>query len=222
MEYGQFIENGRKYEIHTPLTPTPWSNCLYNEEYYMEVSQTLQGAGYMVEDYSRTQCLSGYRYFYLLDMESKEVWNPNYVPLCKKPDTYSCTHGIWMSELTSEQQGIRTDIQVLVPPVGSREVWTVELHNRGKQARDIACYTVFGFYDHGVMGGECTYDEGSQIIFKHAFPYHTLYEEKEKVQQQKAYYYLFSDKAPQSCEMSRRRFFGASGEYGIPEGVRNE
>lgn len=220
MGYGEWKEGGKKYEISTPFTPVPWINHLYNDEYYLEVSQTLQGSGFLVKDYNRMPCLEGYRYFYLTDRESGEVWNPNYVPLGKTPDAYSCVHGIWSTELRSMGQDIQTSIQVAVPPAGCRELWTVSLQNAGGRPREISFYPVFGFYDHGVMGGECAYDEEAEAIYKYAFPYHTLYEEKEKAEKEKAYTYLFSDHAPVSWEMSRRRFFGSRGDREVPEGVR--
>lgn len=220
MEYGHFIENGKQYEIWTPETPGAWRNHLFNDGYYLEISQTLQGAGSLVKDYNRTPCLNEYRYFYLLDRESKEVWNPNYVPLAKKMDRYSCRHGIWATELKSAQQGIETTIQVVVPAEGCREIWSVTIRNPGDEPREISLYSIFGFYDHGVMGGECVYDAQSKVILKYAFPYHTLYEEKERVEKEKAYTYLFSDREPVSCEMSKQRFFGNQGEYAVPEGVK--
>lgn len=221
MEYGRFTDGGKYYEIDTPLTPGAWNNHLFNDTYYLEISQTLQGTGSLVKAYNRTPCMSGYRYFYLRDRESGEVWNPNYVPLAKKPDRYVCRHGICLTELTSVQQGIETLIRVTVPADGSRELWYVSLKNLCECERNISLYSVFGFYDHGVMGGECTYDADARVIFKYAFPYHTLYEEKEKAEKEKAYAYIFSDQDPVSCEMSRSRFFGNQGEFGIPEGVQN-
>lgn len=222
MEYGRFTDSGKYYEIKTPITPGAWNNHLFNDTYYLEISQTLQGEGCLVKEYNRTPCMSGYRYFYLLDRESKEVWNPNYVPLAKNPDYYSCRHGICSTELISAQQGIETMIRVMVPAEGCRELWSVSLKNLSEYPRNITLYSIFGFYDHGVMGGECTYDAESKVIFKYAFPYHTLYEEKEKAEKEKAYAYVFSDRDPISCEMSRNRFFGNQGEFGIPEGVQNE
>lgn len=221
MEYGRFLEDGKEYEIVTPLTPGAWSNCLYNDEYYLEVSQTLQGAGQMVKDYTRSMCLNEYRYFYLADRETGEVWNPNYVPLAKAADRYSCVHGMWKTELQSLQQGIETTLQVVVPSEGTCELWTISLHNQSKEQREISLYSVFGFYDHGVMGGECVYDAETETILKYAFPYHVFYEDKEKVMKEKAYSYVFSDRHPSSAEMSKARFFGNQGEYGIPQGIQN-
>lgn len=45
MEYGHFAEGGRKYEIVTPHTLASWKNILYNDTYYLEMDQTLQGSG---------------------------------------------------------------------------------------------------------------------------------------------------------------------------------
>lgn len=221
MKYGNFTGHGEKYEIITPTTPSPWSNCLYNDEYYLETDQNLQGGSFLVKDYNRSECLKGYRYFYLEDRQSGEVWNPNYVPLQKTPDNYVCIHGIWMTELRSQQQGIKTTIQVMVPPAGSREIWKITLENLCDVPRDLVFYSVFGFYDHGVMGGECVYDEDCGAIVKYAFPYHIFYEEKEKVEKERACFYVFSDRKPETYEMSKRRFFGNQGERGIPEGVKN-
>lgn len=221
MEYGRFLENGKKYEILTPFTPVSWKNPLYNDEYYLELDQTLQGSGQMVKDYNRTMCISQERYFYLADKKSGEVWNPNFIPLGKDYDSYSCVHGMWSTELKSAWQGIETSIAAMVPPKGSKELWSVSLLNQSGEEREISFYTLFGFYDHGVMGGECVYDEDFQVIYKYAFPYHVLYEEKEKVEQEKAYFYLFSDRKPDSCDMSRRRFFGGLGQTGIPQGIKN-
>lgn len=221
MEYGCFLEGGKKYEVMTPHTPTVWKNFLYNDTYYMEVDQTLQGSGQLVNDYNRMPCICKERYFYLVDKKSSEVWNPNFLPLGKDYDSYSCVHGMWDTKLCSSWQGIETAIEVMVPCAGSKELWSVSIKNLSGKERELSLYTVFGFYDHGVMGGECVYDEEEQVILKYAFPYHTLYEEKEKVEGEQAYFYLFSDRKPDSCDMSRRRFFGGLGATGIPQGIKN-
>lgn len=220
MAYGKFTEDGRSYEVLTPLTPASWKNPLFNDEYFMDLNQTLQGGGFWVKEYNRIPCMNSYRYFYLADETTKEVWNPNYVPLAAMPETYSCSFGIWNTKLISVLHGIETEIQAVVPSHGAREIWSVTIRNHNEMPKELSFYSVFGFYDHGVMGGECVYEETSQVIYKYAFPYHTLYEEKEKAEKDMAYAYLFSDRKPDSCEMSRSRFWGNQTESSIPEAVR--
>lgn len=220
MEYGHFAEGGRKYEIVTPHTLASWKNILYNDTYYLEMDQTLQGSGQLVKGYNRTPCIWRERYFYLADRHTGKVWNPNYLPSGSDSDAYSCEHGLWNTTLRSACEGIETAIEVMVPAAGNKELWSVSLQNQSREEREISLYTVFGFYDHGVMGGECVYDEEKQVIIKYAFPYHTLYEEKEQAEKEPAYFYLFSDCKPDSWDMSRRRFFGSFSEIGIPQGVK--
>lgn len=221
MEYGHFIDGGKRYEVLTPQTPAAWGNPLFNDTYYMELDQMLQGSGQMVKDYNRFACICKERYFYLADRQSGEVWNPNFAPLGREYDTYSCVHGLWNTELKSSWQGIETGIMALVPQSGTRELWSVSIQNRSEEVREISLYTMFGFYDHGVMGGECVYDDEMQVILKYAFPYHTLYKEKEKAEKEKAYFYFFSDRKPDSYDMSSRRFFGNQGIMGVPQGIKN-
>ena len=220
MEYGHFSAEGKKYEVTTPRTPASWKNYLYNDTYYLEMDQMLQGSGQLVNGYNRTPCICQKRYFYLVDKKSGKIWNPNFFPLGKDSDSYSCEHGLWNTTLHSVCEGIATVIEVMVPVVGNKELWSVSLQNLGKEEREISLYTVFGFYDHGVMGGECIYDEEQQVIVKYAFPYHTLYEEKEEAAKEPAYFYLFSDRNPDSRDMSWRHFFGSGGEIGIPQGIK--
>lgn len=220
MDFGRFAEEGKRYEVLTPLTPSPWKNPLFNDGYFMELSQTLQGGGFRVKAYNRVPCMNEYRYFYLVDETTGEVWNPNYAPLMTMPEKYVCSFGIWDTKLKSMLHGIESEIRAVVPTFGAREIWSVSLKNRGAEARKLSLYTVFGFYDHGVMGGECTCDEASHVILKYAFPYHTLYEEKEKVETDMAYAYLFSDQKPDSWEMSKKRFWGSSPESCVPKAVK--
>ena len=50
--------------------------------------------------------------------------------------------------------------------------------------------------------------------------YHVFYDEKEKVENKKAYYFLSSDKKMDSYDGSAQRFFGCANRNMIPEAVR--
>ena len=64
--YGYFADNGRRFVITTPRTPARWFNYLFNDTYYMEVSETGQGNSVAFQPRNRT-FNRGYRYFYLKD-----------------------------------------------------------------------------------------------------------------------------------------------------------
>lgn len=222
MGYGRFINNGREYEITTPITPTTWSNYLFNDEYHMEISQTLQGKSSSVKEYNQEALTMGYRYFYILNHKTKKAFNPNYVPLRRELTNYSCIHGLNETRLSAECDEVLCNIKAMVPVSGCREIWTIQLKNVSTEEQEISLFTVMGFEDAGVMGGECVFDKEAEILYKYAFPYHVYYEDKEKVEKTPSYYYMFSDAPVASYEMSQRRFWGCDdlGEY--PIAVKNE
>lgn len=222
MKYGRFTDNGKNFEITTPVTPSTWSNYLFNDEYHMELSQTLQGKSSIVKNYNQEAFTTGYRYFYVLNHGIKKAFNPNYVPLRREVENFSCVHGLNKTTLSSECDGIACTIKAVVPMEGYGENWTISLKNTSDKAQSISLFSVFGFEDGGVMGGECVYNEEKEILYKYAFPYHVYYEDKEKVEKNPSYYYMFSDVTPTSCDMSKRRFWGCDdmGEY--PAALKNE
>ena len=63
MKYVQFFKNGKSYKIDTLKTPTPWINILFNDEYFMEVSQRLSGQSSAVKDYNTTPVLKPKKLF---------------------------------------------------------------------------------------------------------------------------------------------------------------
>ncbi len=222
MKYGQFIRGGKEFEVTTPVTPTSWSNFLFNDTYHMEISQTLQGKSCTVNNYNREAYTTGYRYFYILNHGTKKAFNPNYVPLRREVEDFSCIHGLNHTMLSSQCDGIACSIKAVVPTEGYGENWTLQLKNVSEKEQTISLFSLFGFADGGVMGGECVYNKEQEILYKYAFPYHVFYEDKEKAEKKPSYYYMFSDVTPTSCDMSRRRFWGCDdmGEY--PAALRNE
>lgn len=221
--FGRFLNDGKEYEITTPVTPTAWVNYLVNDEYHMEVSQTLQGASsYVKANYNKKEFTPGYRYFYILNHKTKKAFNPNYVPLRRMPDKYSCVHGVDKTTLTSECDEVQCKIEVMVPVSGYREIWTMQLKNLSHEEQELSLFSLIGLEGGGTMGGECVYDKEKEILYRYAFPYHVRYEDKAKLEKGYNYYYMFSDISAESYEMSRRRFFGCDdmGEY--PIALKNE
>jgi cellobiose phosphorylase/cellobionic acid phosphorylase len=219
---GKFVNNGKGYQIDTPFTPAEWSNYLYNDGYYTEISQTLQGKSSTVKNYSKQAFTEGYRYFYILDHETGDVWNPNYIPLRKEYDSYSCTYFLNKNELVSKRNGIKVSISTFVPTEGFKEIWSISLTNETLETKSISAFSAFGLSDHGVMGGECVYDEEQDILYKYSFPYHIFYDEKEKVENDYAYTYMISNVKPFSWDGSKRRFFGGDDLGKIPAAIENE
>lgn len=218
--YGYYKGNGKDYVITTPRTPARWFNYLFNNSYYMEVSQTGQGDSVAFRPKNRTYT-RGFRYFYVRDQDSEEVWCPLYQPLKTEPEAYECIHSLGSTEIRSKYQGIETSVQVFVPAKGQQEIWTVTLTNKDSKPRQLSLFSVFALENGGVMGSKCQFDKESQILSSFSFPYHVTYEDKDKCHDHTNWVYLYSDRQVASFDCSQRRFFGGDDIHEMPTAVRN-
>jgi cellobiose phosphorylase/cellobionic acid phosphorylase len=219
MSLGQFIHNGSAYRIHTPKTPQRWYNYLFNDTYLLDVSQTLQGKSGFMNGYNKIDYTTGGRYFYVLDRETKAVFSPLYTPLKSAYDAYSCEHHLGHSAVTMRHGGLTTKVRAFVPVQGTLELWTVTVTNTGEQAKSLSLFSAIPFENSGPMGGECRYLHDDKFLYKYSFPYHVRYEDKEKVQNNQAYYFMFSDVDINSFDGSAQRFFGGDDAAELPAAV---
>ena len=219
-QYGHFEGNGKHYVINTPRTPARWFNYLFNDTYYMEVSQTGQGNSVAFQPKNRTYT-RGFRYFYIRDQESEEVWCPVYQPLKTESDTYECIHSLGSTEIRSRSRDIETSVHVFVPVEGQQEIWTVTITNQGSKPRQLSLFSAFALENGGVMGSKCQFDEESQILSSFSFPYHVTYEDKDKCHDHTNWVYVYSDRAVDSYDCSQRAFFGGDDIHEMPAAVRN-
>lgn len=218
--YGFFKDSGNQYVITTPRTPARWFNYLFNDSYYMEVSQTGQGDSVAFKPRHRT-ITRGYRFFYVKDHGTGQAWAPLYQPLKSEPDDYECIHGLADSEIRSSTQGIDTSVHVFVPREGQQEIWTVTLRNTGAEPRELSLFTAFSLENGGVMGSKCDFDEESQILSAYSFPYHVTYEQKAGCDDHTNVVYVYSDRKVDSYDCSQRTFFGGDDIYELPAAVRS-
>jgi cellobiose phosphorylase len=218
--YGHFEDNGRKYVITTPRTPARWFNYLFNDTYYMEAGETGQGSSVAFKPANRT-FTRGFRYFYVKDEESGEIWCPAYQPLKTELESYTCTHALGYTEIRSVYKGIETVVHVFVPAEGQQEVWTVTLLNRSSQERKVSLFSVFALENGGVMGSKCSFDEETQVLSSFSFPYHVTYEDKEKCKDHTNWVYVYADRRPDTWDSSQRRFFGGDDVHEMPAAVQN-
>ncbi len=217
MSYGYFHKSGKLYSITTPKTPSPWTNYLFNDNVMSQVDQTLAGPLKFVIDYTQTTFTGGDRKFYIKDRKSGTIWSPNSF-LAK--GQYRCDHELSRTTLHYEENGIHAAIRIFVPVRDILEYWTVTLTNNSAQTRELSLFSSVSLPDKGPMGGTCVYEDG--IIQKYSFPYHVFYHEKEKVEKERAHYYMTSDTEPASCDMSAYRYYGSYLPMDPPVAVEND
>ncbi len=216
MSYGYFDTSGKEYVITTPRTPARWYNYLFNDDYYLEVSQTAQGTSSCLKP-SRREHTRGYRYFYVYDQETKDCWNPNYVPLKQPLDEFRCIHSLGWSRYEAARNGVETELLVYVPRHGSREVWRYKVTNRSAHSKSLSLYSVFGLESYGVEGAYCRYDKETHIVTSHVVPPHAKYEDAYEINEKNSIVYLYSDRNPDGVECRQSFFFGADDLTDMPQ-----
>lgn len=217
--YGQFSSDGSRFTITTPRTPDTWFNYLFNDDYYMRVSQTAQGGSWIrkptIRMYNR-----GYRFFYIYDEQTKDCWNVNYAPLKIEPDRYACTHALGWTEIQSARGDIETRLRVFVPTEGMHEIWTVSITNIGRSSRRLSLYSVFSLETIGVMGSKCRLDSDTGILAAYAFPHHAYYEQAETLKNSNNHAFVFANVPADSYDCSELRFFGSDDVTALPVAIQ--
>ena len=136
-EYGYFQKEGREFVITTPNTPRHWYNYLFNDNYVTFTSQVGFGEGILQGYRGRRIMLVDSRQVYVSDVETKEFWTANGLPVKKAYKDFRCVHGIGYTCISSEYQGIASSWRLFVPQDGYEEIWTVRVKNVSEKTRTI-------------------------------------------------------------------------------------
>lgn len=213
MGYGAFIENGKGFKINTVKTPTPWKNILFNDEYFMEVSQRLAGQSWSVEKYKRTPVIKPEKMFFAKIGE--KIYR-----LCQgKGIDFVCEHYINKTILIEEFDDFTSKITVFVPNKGQCEMWNIEITNKTDSELNVNVFACYEFENVLYMSLDCNAEKG--YFIKSTFPYHIFYDDYEKAKNAETKVYAMSNKPLKSYECSKKRFLGYDAPFEIPTMVKN-
>lgn len=207
-------------QIKTSNPPASWKNYLFNPDYYIELDQCAQGRTRMLRAPTR-ELPASYRYFYLKDVTSGDVWTLTCQPLQTGMKHFEAIHCTSHSRFEGRQAGIESCVSGFVPLSGSRELWTVQLNNASDQTRKLSLFTIFPFEDGGVMRSKAWYSPEQSTCYSQFFPHHLHYKDYERLKGQHTMRYLFSTEAATSGESNERLFFGGPRFDGIPAAIQN-
>jgi len=175
--FGHFNEDGSEFIITDPATPRAFDNFLWNEAIFSNVQQTGVGyADYQVGDGEAVQLLTGIgrvcdfdvfgrdglmsRLVYLRDNANGEFWTVNWEPVQRKPEAFSCVHGLGYTILGNTTAGIAAEFRIVVPPGKDPvELWSLHLTNTTRRRRDLSVFVYnqfqfafkWGFHSYGDM-----------------------------------------------------------------------
>ena len=152
MQYGHFDDKKREYVITTPRTPLPWINYLGNKDFFRLISNT--SGGYAFYKDAKLLRITRYRYnmspfdsngiyFYIKDNET--IWNPGWQPVKTELDSYECRHGLGITTITGQKDGVKAVQETFVPIGDTCEIDRVTLENVSGEKKSLKLFSYVEF-----------------------------------------------------------------------------
>jgi len=126
----------------SPVTDYPCTHVLCNDQYL--VMMTTGGTGF-------SKCNDIYinrwrgdhvndlygTFFYIKNIETKEVWSSTYYPMIKKPDKYEVIFDMEKVEYIRKDSKIKTHSKITISPLDNVEIRSITLGNEGSEQSNI-------------------------------------------------------------------------------------
>ena len=149
MKYGHFDDKNYEYVITDYNTPLPWINYYGQDGFFSLMSNTCGGYMFYKDSklrritrfrYNNSPRDNGGRYYYIND--NGTIWNPGFLPLKTKLDSYKCRHGLGYSIFESEKNGLKCELLCFVPLKDLCEINQITLTNNTNEVKNITLHGV--------------------------------------------------------------------------------
>lgn len=177
MNYGDFSADGKEFIISNVCTPTPWINYIYNDEYFATISNNGGGISYIKNPLHGR--ITRYRindvppdrpgkYIYVKDLETNAIWSLSWQPVGRELQSYQVAHGFGYTKITSNVEGIESELTYFVPREDHREIWKATLKNTSTKKRklNLTGYVEFAL-GHGLIDiiNQCDDQHFNRVYF---------------------------------------------------------
>ncbi|MCJ8336559.1 MAG: hypothetical protein MJH10_20400, partial [Epibacterium sp.] len=179
MTFGAFTDDNH-YQLTTPQTVGAWWNYCFNDHTHVTVGPDGSGKS-IIREPNIQQWNRPFRWFYLRDRATGEVWCPAWAPMGSQLDSYTCTHGPVSTTISSSKAALNSDIRCYVPSEAQAETWTWTLSDTSGNDRQFDVFVILGLDDKNFMGWNCFWDDEQNVFAKYAFPHHAHYDDYERL-----------------------------------------
>lgn len=156
--------NGNRYELTDPNAMPKAGGFLWNQKMMIQVTcrgyataqfmqpepakyvhaPNLEAKTFMQPEQNYYSHHPG-RFVYIKDEESNDLWSAPYEPVRAKPDSFVFSVGKSDISWTVEKNGLRVDMNLLLPTEDVAELWTIKVTNLSNRKRRISVYPYFPF-----------------------------------------------------------------------------
>jgi cellobionic acid phosphorylase len=232
--------NGDRYELTDPTAMPKAGGFLWNQKMMIQV--TCRGyatAQYMqpepakyvhapnLEAKTFMQPEQNYyahhpgRFVYLKDEETGRVWSAPHEPVRAKPDRYVFSVGKSDISWTVEKDGVRVEMNLLLPTEDVAELWTIKVTNISNRKRKISVYPYFPFGYMSWMNQEAEWNENVRgIVGSCKTPYQKA-EDYPKTKYLKDRTCFMCERKPTAWE-ARQEAFEGEGTLHDPDALKAE
>ena len=237
-------ECGERYYLHSPTSLPKASTFLWNKKMLLQMNvRGFAIAKYMDTDVSQYSYAPNIeqktffqpeqsfyahhpgRFFYMLDVESDELYSAPYEPVRRLPDTFLFSVGVADAIWRLDFGGITADLKVELAEDDVVEIWSIELKNTGLDARKLKLCPYFTIGFMSWMNQSARYDKKLNAIIAECVTAYQKLEDYPRIKELKDKTFLLCDTTPSGWETSRERFEGEGGltnPDSIREGLSNE
>lgn len=150
-KYGYFTEDKKEYVITDPRTPKPWINVISNSDYSFMVSQTGGGCSWrgnagqnrLTRLYQDIIKDNYGKYFYLRNLDTKQVWSITYQPMQVDYQAFEVRHGIGYSIFTYKVDDVLSEMKMFVVPDKPLEIIEIKITNQSKETKKLDLTSYF-------------------------------------------------------------------------------
>ena len=225
MKFGYFDDKNKEYVITNPLTPNPWINYLGTNGYYGLVSNT--GGGYTFYEDAKLRRITRYRYnnvptdfggryYYIKD--GNDTWNPGFLPLKTKLDSYTCQHGMGYTIITGKKNGLTASVKYFIPKEDSVELHVVTLKNESQTKKDIKLFGMVEFALWNAVDDQSNFQRNLNIG-EVEVEGSTIYHKTEYRERRNHFAYFHVNKEINGFDTDRDAFLGAYRGWDEPQTV---
>ncbi|HFC11752.1 MAG TPA: hypothetical protein ENJ56_02830, partial [Anaerolineae bacterium] len=211
--FGRFSPNGKQYIIHTPRTPRPWYNYLWNTSHVAIISQVGQGESLSQDAMGNRIPLVAARMLFVRDRDSAEFWSLNGLP---NSDNFCCTHAFGYTTITSQHDNVYSKWRVFVPQNDLCEIWTIQLWNGDEKTRRLRLFSCADTLIDGPDKAQAYYM--SQGKWDQPAQAATIHADCRFNQQRRCINFITSDQPPSGYDTRQRAFIGY-GTWQQPDAV---
>jgi len=228
MRFGHFDDQNREYVITNYNTPLPWINYFGQGDFFSIISNTCGGYSFYKDAmlrritrfrYNSVPRDNGGRYYYINDHDT--IWNPGFLPLKTKLDSYECHHGLGYSIFNSTKNNLNAKLTCFVPLKDACEINMLTLSNHSDIDKDITLHGMVEFCLWNAIDDQTNFQRNLNIG-EVEIDDHTIYHKTEYRERRNHFSFFYSSVKHNGFDSDLDTFLGLYNSYNSPDAVMNK